>query len=139
MAYERTCMICGKQYQYCPHCSSFKSEPRWKSAVHDANCKKIMDTLQLHFSGNITDVEALTRLKESDLTAVGTASDSIKNQVQQILDKDVKTEKKVEVQEGQQPKRQYQAEEKSVKKQKYYDQRYQGQKNARNNSELTKD
>lgn len=122
MAYERTCMICGKQYQYCPHCSSFKSEPRWKSAVHDTNCKKIMDTLQLHFSGNLTDAEALTRLKDSDLTAIETASDSIKNQVQQILDKDASAKEETVVQ------KQEQTREKVVKKQKYYDQRHQGQK-----------
>ena len=43
MAKIRTCMICGKSYEFCNNCREYAQEPGWKILYHDEKCKMIGD------------------------------------------------------------------------------------------------
>lgn len=86
MAYERSCALCGGKYQYCPHCSDFDSEPKWKTMFHDNNCKTIFDILQKHFLKQYSDAEAVTLLNACDLSVIDNATEAVRNDCKAILD-----------------------------------------------------
>lgn len=85
MAYERECLLCKKHYRYCPYCSDFEHEPRWKIMFHDENCNRIFDTLQKHSTKKYTDAEAVKILKSCDLSVLKNSTETIRKQVQAIL------------------------------------------------------
>ena len=94
MAFERKCLLCGTTYRYCSYCDDFRYEPSWKVMFHDGNCNTIFNTLQLHSIGDISNEEAVKRLKACDLTVLKNATEAINSQVKAILDTEVKEEVK---------------------------------------------
>lgn len=90
MAFTRECTLCGAKYEYCPHCSDFDKEPKWKTLFHDENCKKIFDTLQRHFLKELTDEEAIKILKTCDLSVTQNATETVKKDLANILSKEEK-------------------------------------------------
>lgn len=64
---NRKCIVCGKEYHYCPSCSSI-NDPSWKSLYHDANCKDIFHIVSWYLSGDIKKEKALKDLEKCDLS-----------------------------------------------------------------------
>ena len=58
MAKERTCMMCGRHYQFCRHCKEYEHEPRWKYLYHDEKCKAIGDLWYAYRGNEISKSEA---------------------------------------------------------------------------------
>lgn len=87
MAYERNCKLCQTVYRYCPHCSDYKHEPKWKIMFHDENCFTIFNILQLHSQKKYSDEEAAEKLNACDLSVLEHATETIRMQVKDILDK----------------------------------------------------
>lgn len=81
--YLRTCICCGKEYEYCPRCGKYDQYPRWMTNFHDANCREIFQTTIEYMSHNITDDQTRARLDKCDLSNKGTFDHS----VQVMLDK----------------------------------------------------
>lgn len=93
----RKCLLCQKEYKYCPYCAEDAYKPKWMFLFHDENCSEIFDVLQRHDQGFYTDEEAIIRLKSLDLTVLKNATENVKNQVKKILSKEVKEEQQEEV------------------------------------------
>lgn len=95
MRTNRVCKICGKAYYYCVSCDEAqrgqKGYEPWHILVHDDNCLRIFTTLQNHFINKISDEEAREILNSCDLSVVENASDSIKKQVNDIVDREAPT------------------------------------------------
>lgn len=84
MAHERKCMICGKEYRYCPRCDEFKSMPTWMLEFDGENCRKIYYDIVNPFAfKHITKEEAAERLKACDLSK----KDSFKPEIKAIIDR----------------------------------------------------
>lgn len=67
-ANERTCIVCGKKYQYCPRCEQYSMLPKWMSIYHDANCREIFRTATEYNAGHLSDDEARERFSKCDLS-----------------------------------------------------------------------
>lgn len=83
----RKCLLCQKEYKYCPYCAEDAYKPKWMFLFHDKNCSEIFDVLQRHEQEFYTDEEAINRLKKLDLTVLENATETVKNQVKRILSK----------------------------------------------------
>lgn len=84
---RRICNICQTKYDYCPHCSSDKNKPTWMFIFHNDNCFQIFDTLQKHSTKEYSDEKAIDLLEKCDLSALTNATETIKKQAKDILDK----------------------------------------------------
>lgn len=66
---------------------------------HDENCKQIFDTLQRNEQKLDSDEESISKLKACDLSVLRHATEAINNQVQRLLDKEVKQQEIIAVDE----------------------------------------
>ncbi len=93
MKTNRTCYICQEKYYYCQGCAEAKSgKPgyeSWKIVAHDENCYKILYILQKHSTGSYSDIEAINELKKCDLSVLSGATEKVKQQVEDIMSKEV--------------------------------------------------
>lgn len=85
MAKKRICVVCGKEYAYCPTCFEDKGKPTWMMSYHDANCRKIWKTLSQMTVGDITEAEALDILLGCDLSNQVNFNPVIKNQITELF------------------------------------------------------
>lgn len=92
----RKCLLCQKEYKYCPYCAEDAYKPKWMFLFHDENCSKIFDTLQRHTQGFYTDEEAIENLKKLDLSVLDNATETVKEQVKRILSKEKVKENQIE-------------------------------------------
>ena len=83
---KRICKMCGKKYNYCPHCETDKRKPKWLIMFDDENCYTIFTTLQKHYIGEYTTAEAAKILRQCDLSVVENATSMVQMQVSSILD-----------------------------------------------------
>lgn len=104
MAHERKCIICGKEYRYCPKCDEFKNMPTWMFEFESENCRKIYYDIVNPFAfGHITKEEAIERLKTCDLSNKDAFNAEVKSVLGQLVEapvqaadnKDKKDEKEI--------------------------------------------
>lgn len=43
--YKRYCYCCGAEYEYCPTCRQYASQPKWRALYDTEECKAIFDVL----------------------------------------------------------------------------------------------
>ena len=55
---NRTCIICGKQYHYCPTCGEDSSKPTWYLIFDSQNCHDIYDVCTQYRDEKITAKKA---------------------------------------------------------------------------------
>lgn len=84
---QRICKVCQASYQYCPVCDE---EPYWKMMFDDDNCRQIFNILQRHYLKEFNDTVAIAKLKECDLSQIDKFDPKLKQQLQDILAKEVK-------------------------------------------------
>lgn len=84
---KRICFTCMKEYSYCPRCGEDANKPYWMFTFHDANCRKIFDTMQRHYQKEYSDEEAIKILDSCDLSKLQDFEPSIRKQIQSLLDK----------------------------------------------------
>lgn len=98
----RTCLICGKEYEYCASCRGIQAADYWKLAWCSENCKEISNILGDVAANQLSINEARTKLGKCDLTKIGTFVAKPKANINNILngttnknaDNTVKTETK---------------------------------------------
>ena len=67
---NKTCIICGKQYKYCPNCAEFINQPTWRSLCDTDNCHTIFRIVTDYHFGIYDDDSAKIALKDCDLSVV---------------------------------------------------------------------
>lgn len=81
------CVICEKEYEYCPRCNKYEKEPAWKISFDSENCKNIYDACVGYRDGIITKEVAKKKLESCDLTVLESAKNVTKKSVEEIVGK----------------------------------------------------
>ena len=118
-ANERTCIVCGKKYQYCPRCEQYSMLPKWMSIYHDANCREIFRTATEYNAGHLSDDEARERFSKCDLSDKEHFAESIAQIVEKLFPpKELQVEESIPVSEDA-PQSSYQPDEPDDKQKKF--------------------
>ena len=64
---KRTCVVCGKNYSYCPNCSKDAGKPIWMFILCSETCHDIYEILNKRGFKDITDLEAKKLLSDLDI------------------------------------------------------------------------
>lgn len=65
---SRECYLCGRHYEYCGSCSSYKTSPAWMSEFHSESCKNIFDICTRFNMQLMSKSEAQDALNTCDLS-----------------------------------------------------------------------
>lgn len=84
--YDKSCTICGRQYQYCSSCAKYSSYPRWMTAYCSEECKTIFTTIMDYRVGKLTKPEAAEILRKIDVNKI--AEQGMKKFADEILSED---------------------------------------------------
>lgn len=83
---NRTCIVCGKKYSYCPSCREDLHKPSWYSIFETENCKKIYDLCVAFNNGHIDVNEAYELLNKCNLNERKNFTESTNLIIDRILD-----------------------------------------------------
>lgn len=100
----RKCILCQKEYNYCPTCNKDRNKPLWHKLYDSENCKNIFNALNDYNFNLISKEEAQAKLKCCDLSIE--LNDHYRGEIDAIMAKPevVVEPKKVEV-EAPKPKK----------------------------------
>lgn len=94
MAHERTCVVCGKKYQYCKRCKQFEHLPTWMFAYCSEPCKETYMILNKYDFGHIDASEAQEEINTYNVKVANKEMQkSIKKIKKEISDSKKKAEK----------------------------------------------
>lgn len=84
---NRKCIICGKEYSYCPVCGQDLKKPSWFTIFCGDNCNSIYETVTTYRDGGCTIETARDVLKSLDLSVIDNDgfNATTKNQIKEIL------------------------------------------------------
>lgn len=125
MAHERTCMVCGKKYEYCAHgCKDFDASKPWMYLFDKESCKNIYEIWQSLRGKEIDEAKAVEIYKAMDLADVLSSDTAVAKEIKKIVDfeekKEVKqVEKKIvetPVERHEKEKRDFHSEKRDFKK-----------------------
>ena len=85
---QRTCLLCGEKYSYCPTCTPDKYKPTWMNEFHSENCKKIFDICTRYNMQLLSKEEAQAALEKCDLSKKETFKDYVQCDLANIFAKD---------------------------------------------------
>ena len=84
MATQRKCIVCGKNYDYCPHCNKGSKNNMWKSSYCSENCRDIFHTCS-NFEGKlISQEDAFNKLNSLNIKSIDVKK-SVKGSVDRIM------------------------------------------------------
>lgn len=80
MANTRTCLVCGKTYEFCGSCPTSLKLPTWKNLYDTKNCKDIFRIVSDYDQKVISKSVAKKKLNSCDLSGV------FKDNIQKLID-----------------------------------------------------
>ena len=83
---NRTCIICGEKYHYCPNCSEDSKKPTWYFIFNNQNCHDIYEVCTAYLDEEISIKEAYEKISKLDLSNLENFYEPTKLQIQEILD-----------------------------------------------------
>lgn len=81
MSKIRKCIVCGKTYEFCPHCNK-DNNIRWMAEYCSQDCKQAFDICSRFVGGAISGEEAYEKFSKLQLNNI---KDSIKDSVDKIM------------------------------------------------------
>lgn len=90
----RKCILCGKEYTYCPSCPKDAKKESWYAIFDNENCKNISKTLTDYNLNKISKVEARNALLACDLSIK--LNDHYRNEINAIIERP-KRNKRIEI------------------------------------------
>ena len=91
--YNRKCILCGTEYEYCQTCAKDYDKPIWYRNFHDENCRTIFYVLADYSAGNLSKDEAAEKLSGCDLSKKYTWSEKNQKILSDIFGKSKKNSK----------------------------------------------
>lgn len=89
MKNNRKCIVCGKEYSYCPNCHGDYGKEYWHVNYCDENCKKIYEACA-GYSAKQYDKEATAkRLMACDLSGLNHFDEIVKQIINEVMPKNV--------------------------------------------------
>ena len=64
--YDRSCILCGKVYEYCNSCSAFQDKPVWMFSYCSEDCKDITSLLTDFIYNKISKEEVKQAIEDKD-------------------------------------------------------------------------
>lgn len=65
---NKTCIVCGEKYTFCPTCTDTKELEMWRNIYHSENCKKLFHAASGYHAKTITIEEVRAKFDECDLS-----------------------------------------------------------------------
>ena len=85
---NRTCIICGENYAYCPVCNSGDAnKPTWYFIFDGQNCNDIYEVCTQYRDGEIDANVAYEKISKLDISNIKNFSESTRIQIEEILAK----------------------------------------------------
>ena len=104
--YDRSCILCGKVYEYCNSCSAFQNKPVWMFSYCSEDCKDITSLLTDYIYNKISKEEVKQIIETKDTSrhmqykgSYGKAYKEIMGMVDIEISNDDKSEEKKNVEE----------------------------------------
>lgn len=91
---NRTCIICNKEYHYCPTCGEDYSKPSWYAIFDGERCHDIYDICVDYRDKKISAEEAYEKISKYDISDIDNFVPVTKNQIKEILELHNKAESK---------------------------------------------
>ena len=91
---NKTCIICGKNYTYCPVCNSRDAnKPTWYFIFDGLNCHDIYEVCTQYRDGEIDAKVAYEKISKLDISNIKNFAEATRIQIEEILakGKDVKS------------------------------------------------
>lgn len=90
---DRTCIVCGKKYSFCPHCGADQNKPSWMFIFDDECCHDVYDAVSGYKAGAYTKEQAKDIIKKHKLNKK--INDNMQKSVDEILTEEKTSEKTV--------------------------------------------
>ena len=84
---NRTCIICGENYAYCPHCGEDANKPTWYFIFDGQNCHDIYEVCTQYRDGEIDANVAYEKISKLDISNIKNFSESTRIKIEEILAK----------------------------------------------------
>lgn len=96
--FDRTCVVCGKHYEYCTNCDRFLNYPTFMTMYCSKECVDLFDILSRFEAGQTSKEDAQKVLQGMDQSKMKMLKNSMANSYKKIMteDKSVKIEEEVE-------------------------------------------
>ena len=83
---NRTCIICGKNYTYCPVCNSVDAnKPTWYFIFDGQNCNDIYDVCTQYRDGEIDVKVAYEKISKLDISDLDNFPEVTQSQIKEII------------------------------------------------------
>lgn len=96
--YDRTCVVCGKHYEYCTNCDQFINYPSYMAMYCSKECVDLFDVLSSFEAGQTSKEDAQKVLQGMDQNKMKMLKNSMANTYKKIIaeDKPAEIEEEVE-------------------------------------------
>ena len=96
--FDRTCVVCGKHYEYCTNCDRFLNYPTFMTMYCSKECVDLFDVLSRFEAGQTSKEDAQKVLQGMDQNKMKMLKNSMANTYKKIIaeDEPVEIEEEVE-------------------------------------------
>lgn len=96
--FDRTCVVCGKHYEYCTNCDRFLNYPTFMTMYCSKECVDLFDVLSRFEAGQTSKEDAQKVLQGMDQNKMKMLKNSMANTYKKIIaeDEPVKIEEEAE-------------------------------------------
>lgn len=90
--YDRTCVVCGKHYEYCTNCDQFINYPSYMTMYCSKECVDLFDVLSSFEAGQTSKEDARKVLQGMDQGKMKMLKNSMAESYKKIMTEDSKEE-----------------------------------------------
>lgn len=95
--FDRTCVVCGKHYEYCTNCDRFLNYPTFMTMYCSKECVDLFDILSRFEAGQTSKEDAQKVLQGMDQNKMKMLKNSMANSYKKIMAEDNPVEVKDEI------------------------------------------
>ena len=95
--FDRTCVVCGKHYEYCTNCDRFLNYPTFMTMYCSKECVDLFDVLSRFEAGQTSKEDAQKVLQGMDQNKMKMLKNSMANTYKKIIAEDEPVEIEEEV------------------------------------------
>ena len=95
---NRTCIVCGHKYSYCPSCAEDSNKPTWMTIFHDENCKNIFKATSDYLQNAMSKEDAKDILDKCDLSNKNSMHRTVIEAIDEIYADTHKEESEIKIQ-----------------------------------------
>ena len=92
--FDRTCVICGKHYEYCTNCDRFLNYPAYMAMYCSQECVDLFNVLSSFEAGQTSKEDAKKVLQGMDQGKMKMLKNSIANSYKKIMAEESESEEK---------------------------------------------